>query len=258
MSELKAHVLAKWVSDDLADSNFVPLRMVLERALGEHIPDWSEERVADVAEKLEAEALGELRTIAEGLRQLGTEPPFVVAGEPGAIYIRAENMSARQVLASIKSLTGREFEDFCAALLEALGAASKVVGGSGDGGIDFTAYDLPVAKVETLAVRGSYPFVVGQAKRYLDGNLVSVNALRDFLGGAVVRADTIRREFERFGLFSPAVFAFWTTSSFTAAGRRFAVEAGIWALDGLPLAQLAIRLGLPIAVQHEALVPSTK
>ncbi|MGO8925847.1 MAG: hypothetical protein ACLQU3_02975 [Limisphaerales bacterium] len=43
---------------------------------------------------------------------------------------------------------------------------------------------------------------------------------------------------------TPVLLAFWTTSDFTPQAKQCARELGIWHLNGIGLAQLAIRVGL--------------
>ena len=247
MADPKPYNVAFWISTEIQELSFISLRTALEGALKVHLPAWSDEQIAERAEGLENDVFHQLGIIADQLRRDGVEPSFALEGEPGTAYIKAQNIEAVVVLAQLRKLPPGEFEQFCADLLAGLGATTRKVGGTGDGGVDFIATDLPVSTHEIAALRACYPIIIGQAKRYKEDNLVSVTEIRAFLGAAVVRSDDIKREDSRFGIYSPVAYAFWTTSDFNLPARKFAYRSGLWCLNGLSLAQLALRLGLPIA-----------
>lgn len=74
---------------------------------------------------------------------------------------------------------------------------------------------------------------------------LSETDLRTFIGGAVAQADALRKQhYDRFGLFTPVSLAFWATCGFNSSARRYAQTMGLWYLNGVSLAQLALRLGL--------------
>ena len=176
----------------------------------------------------------------------GEEPTFVLEGDPGSAYINAHNIEALPILTRIRSISPTEFEQICADILKALGATSRRVGRSGDGGVDFIATDLPVSPQRFIALRACHPIVIGQAKRYGENYLVAVTDMRNFLGGALLIADELKRTDDRFGLYSPVSYAFWTTSDFNKPAREFIKRTGIWRLGGLALAQLILRLKLTL------------
>jgi hypothetical protein len=246
MADPKPYVVARWIADEIQETNFVALRVTIEQSLRLHIHGKSEEQIAELAEGLEQSVFNEMGIVADQLLRTGIEPSFGLEGEPGTCYIRAQNIEAVRVLAHLRALTPDRFETFCANVLIALGATAQRTGGTGDGGVDFVATDLPLSAHPGVAVSACYPLVIGQAKRYKDDNLTSVTDLRCFLGGAVLKAEQMKRQDERLGLFSPVVFAFWTTSDFNVPAREFAKNTGLWCLGGLALAQLAHRIGLPI------------
>jgi restriction endonuclease Mrr len=242
MSEPSPFYVARWIADKLREDNFISLRLAIENALHSITYEASEETITDLAEKCEHLVFAELGRIAEQLIHDGTEPSFLLDDEPGTAYIKSQNIEAIKTLERIKLLSPENFELFCAGTLEALGAkASQVVGGKNDGGVDFIAFDMPVSRIEIAALHACYPIVIGQAKRWND-KPISVTDLRSFVGGAIVKADEIKRKYTRYGIFSPIVYAFWTTSDFLPSAREYSVNAGLWCLGGLSLAQLALRI----------------
>jgi restriction endonuclease Mrr len=126
-----------------------------------------------------------------------------------------------------------------------MGGISAVTGRAGDGGGDFVARNLSFSADAGPAPAGARVLVVGQAKLYARDNLISENELRCFIGGALRRAAdpgdslTYRRAH-----LAPLVYAFWTTSDFHPSAKSYARAMGLWYLNGIGLAQLAIRLGV--------------
>lgn len=209
----------------------------------------SEEEIAEQSETLEPRVYDELEVVADQDSELGVEPTFELAGERHSSHIRARNLEALQILADLTKMEPTDFERFCALLLNTIGADARHVGRTADGGVDFVATDVPIGIRYGVAFRKGAPLVIGQAKRYKAANLVTENELRDFLGGAMLKADELRRSQERFGLFTPVVYAFWTTSQLNEKALQFARKAGIWTLGGLSLAQVSSRLGIaPVSV----------
>ncbi len=246
MSAPTPYVVASWIASEIQDQAYVTLRSVIELTLRLHIGSMSEEGVADLAEELEVDVFRNLQLITDQLLRVGTESSFLLDGDPGSAYIKVQNQKAVKLLTYLKSMSPAEFEGFCAKILTRLGANARSTGKTNDGGVDFVATDIPISNENSLALKMSYPLLVGQAKRYKENNLVSVTDLRAFLGGALIKADEIKRQEERFGLYSPTIFAFWTTSDFNMPARKFAVDSGLWCLNGLSLAQLTIKLDLDI------------
>jgi restriction endonuclease Mrr len=242
-----AYIVAQWISSSIRDEGFLPLRVVLELVLVERWQGKSAEEIAEHAELVEHDVYHKLDLIAEQLTREGTEPPFTLEGDPGTAYIRAINVDSLVILERLRDLEPIQFEQFCADALTALGATARRTGGTGDGGVDFTASNLPVSNCAFAPTSVCRPIVIGQAKRYT--GQITVTDLRSFLGGAILKADEMRRIDEDLGLFSPVIYAFWTTSGFTADARVFARRMGIWALSGVSLAQLALRLG--VSVGHD-------
>jgi restriction endonuclease Mrr len=245
MTDPKPYYVARWISVELRDAAFRPLRSVIEEVIARRLVACSVEEIAERSEALADSVFVQLGIVAEQDADRGVERTFELDGDSGDAYIRAANTEAAQILERLRALTPRGFEQFCARLLTTLGGKGETVGRVRDGGVDFLALEFPCGRSDGPAFRRASSVVVGQAKRYQEDNLVSELEVREFLGGALVRADDIRRD-NGLGLMSPVVFAFWTTSELNANAVTFARRSGIWYLGGLALAQLASRSGLTI------------
>ena len=245
MLQIPPHIVARWISEGIQDIEFVRLRLVIEQILKEHVTQ-SEEEISETAEEFQHKIYDSLCRIQEEQKQHGVEPTFTFDSSTGDIYIKSSNREAINILNKLIGLSPEGFEVFCAKVLSALGANGIRVGGVKDGGIDFIGYGLPVSNISTPALYQSSPLVIGQAKRYKAENLISVHDLRSFLGAGLISSDRSIREQERYGLFSPVVYAFWTTSDFNHDAHLFAIQSGMWHLNGIALAQLTIRLKIHI------------
>lgn len=249
-------VVAVWIVQDLQDMAYVTLPNVITHVLAARLTTRSEEGIADLTETLESPVYTELQRISDEQQQNGIEPTFQLDGSRGSAYVRALSVEATALLGQVRLVSAMDFELLCARILSALGATARQVGQSGDGGVDFVATDLPISSHDTVALRACRPFVIGQAKRYREGNLITVHDLRSFVGAAALKADELRRQEERFGLYSPVAFAYWTTSDFNNLARDFSNRAGLWCLNGIALAQLMIRLGIPLQANPVAQPPA--
>ncbi|MGH8611937.1 MAG: restriction endonuclease [Gammaproteobacteria bacterium] len=154
----------------------------------------------------------------------------------------------RRTFAVLKSLHPDDFETLCAEVLKKLGAQSDRTQSTRDGGVDFYGFNFS-------GVTGTLPFpivsramVVGQAKRWVD-QIVSETELRKFVGGALHEVEKFRDRPD-FGILSPVVYAFWTTSDFDRNAREYATAMGIWTMAGPTLAAYIDELTLTSAVDR--------
>jgi hypothetical protein len=219
MADPKPHVVARWIADDLPGDGFRTLRTAIEEVLRIHLRSTSAEYISELAEALEPSVYVQLGVVDDQCRSDGVEASFILDGPPEGAYLKPTGLEARALLADLAALDPVEFEHFCVRLLLALGADSRQVGGTNDGCVDFEAVDLPL-RSGLLATSKCRPTVIGQAKRYKPGNLVTVAEVREFLGAALLKADQLRRRSTAIGLYSPIVFAFWTTSNLNAPARE--------------------------------------
>jgi restriction endonuclease Mrr len=255
MADPSPDTIAYWLSREVSNLSFRTLLDVTLDVLAVHLTSRSQEERAEFAEKLTPRIIESLERIASESREDGIEPTFELSSEANTAYFRAIESSASQLLSRLLQRSPAEFETFCTEALRRLGGVCTVTGRSGDGGVDFVARDLIVSAGQGPAPIGARVLVLGQAKRYNRDNLVAEGELRSFVGGAIQKASdhgdsvTFRR-----AILAPVIFAFWTTSDFHPSAKRYARSVGLWYLNGIALAQLAIRLGLTVGFGYPTTV----
>lgn len=237
-----SQVAAFWVQQALDSTEWVLLKDVLFKAVRQKWTSLSEE---DGWEYVEAN----LDYVAEHLRDSiaecsidGTIPKYEIDSEPSP-YIRQTGTLPSEVITKLRKIDPFQLETICAKLLGALGATAYATQKTGDGGIDFVGMNLkvvPSALVLPMACRAA---VIGQTKRYKDGNAISETRLREFVGAATLRKHQLSSE-GKIGPLAPVLFAFWTTSDFDSNAKRYARDLGLWYMDGYTLATYVTELGL--------------
>lgn len=248
MAEPKPFNIALWIEETLVSPIPISLVDAIMLTLEIKIPGWSSEIIAEKSEALEELVFYSLHELSDLRDDEGIETPYEIIGVIGEAYIKSEAFPTNQILKNLRGILPTEFEQFCTDILTSLGGKSVRSGGTYDGGVDFSSEDLPISEYNFPALKGVAPLVIGQAKRYAEDKLVTVKEVREFLGAGLVRYNKVKRQrADRFGAFSPVVYAFWTTSNLNKNAIEFAKEAGIWHLGGVALAQLAFNLELPIS-----------
>ncbi len=256
MGSPSSQILAVWVQEELASTTWVLLREVLFSSLKKRLDARSDEDLWDVAE-------GNLGFVAEHLRNCvadwvvdGSVPRFEIDNDPSP-YIRLVGAVPSEIVSKLRRIDPYEFESVCANVLTALGATSRTTQRTKDGGIDFLGVNLKVVPTALSVPAGSKTAVIGQAKRYKDGNVISETQLREFIGAAILARHKLLRD-GIIGPLSPMIFAFWTTSDFDQNARQFARESGLWYMDGVTLAGYITALGLKESVMALADAPKWK
>lgn len=208
-------------------------------ALGLILPKESIEYRSEYAEEISAHVAEHLRERIANARADGHIVGVEISEDS---FARASRADLATTSNAMLALTPSEFEELCASILRALGGTAMVSGSSGDGGIDFSCFDLNFWPQNFPAPPSLNVVVIGQAKRYSTG-MISTTKLREFAGAASLR----QHEMQASGKFSarqPIIYAFWTTASFEESARNFARRLGIWILDGITMATYASSLGL--------------
>lgn len=242
MGSPSSQILAVWVQEELASPTWVLLREILFSSLKKRWCTQSDEDLWDFAES-------NLSSVAEHLRDCvadwvvdGSVPRFEIDDDPSP-YIRRVGAVPSEIVSKLRRIDPYEFEGVCAKVLSALGATSRTTQRAKDGGIDFLGVNLKTVPTALSVPAGSKTAVIGQAKRYKDGNAISETQLREFIGAATLLRHRLLRD-GTIGPLSPVIFAFWTTSDFDQNARQFAREVGLWYMDGVTLAVYVAELGL--------------
>jgi restriction endonuclease len=246
VGELSPDTVAFWLVQDAQNLTFRPLLDITVEVLAVRTSSFSAEQRAEQAEKLLQKISSSLNRIAFELLEDGVEPSFEVSDADESFYFRSLESQAIKFRDQLLALRPNEFERFCARILENFGAESRVTGQSGDGGIDFVGRNFVLTGKGSPSPTGARALVVGQAKRYAKELLIGEKELRAFVGGAIRRISDPQDQIAyRSAALAPLSFAFWTTSDFHPSAKRYARAVGLWYLNGVGLAQLALRLGVP-------------
>lgn len=246
MANPTADTVAFWITREITTDDFRPLLDLATEILIARLTAKSAEENAELAEQMLPQIVDSLDRMETESLEDGVEPNFKLSAEEGTAYIRARTSAALTFLDQLLALTPTQFEQFCARVLEKMGGNCTVTGRSGDGGIDFIARNLNLHSPTTIGAR---LFVVGQAKRYGRDNYIAEGELRSFVGGCIRKTTdpedilTFRR-----AVLAPVAFAFWTTSDFQPSAKKYARAVGLWYLNGIGLAQLALRLEVPASL----------
>jgi restriction endonuclease Mrr len=172
----------------------------------------------------------------------GVEPYFEIDNEQPP-YIRGLSFPDSDIAEKIRKIDPREFEKVCAAVLERLGAQSYVTQATNDGGVDFVGTNLKIVPEGFNVPAACKAAVIGQAKRYKEGNAINEVRLREFVGASALRRHLLQRD-GAIGPLTPVLCAFWTTSSFDPNAKTYARAIGLWYMDGRTLAKYVAGLGL--------------
>lgn len=208
----------------------------------------SEEQLWDFVEK-------NLQYVAEHLRDEaakclldGSAPRFAIDDEQ-LPYIKCVNALSPILLSKLRRLDPFKVEEICGWIIGALGGIWTVTKRSNDGGVDFIGTDVNIVPNALNVPAACKAFVIGQTKRYAEGNIISETRLREFVGAALLRRHVLQSE-RRLAPLTPVLFAFWTTSDFEPNARQYARDVGLWFMDGHTLATYIQLLNLSDQV-HE-------
>jgi len=205
----------------------------------------SEEEIWDYIEQFKKDIANELFLKIDDGKHDGVLLNYEINEDSGDFYIKFFDKPEITLLRKIQADTPQNFEFFCKNILDKLGGNSLVSGGPYDGGIDFTSTELQLKNLPGISTKGSRILVLGQAKRYADGNHVKEKDLREFVGASIKRMDELKKtRSDQFGILQPVILAFWTTSDFHQNAKDYARDLGIWYLNGIALCQLAFQLGI--------------
>jgi Restriction endonuclease len=246
MANPSSQVAAVWVQQELKSTSWVLLKDVLFNAVRQKLVSISEEDVWEYVETNLPYVAEHLRDIIADREVDGAIPTFEIDNDPSP-YIRLSASLPSDVISKLRKIDPFQLEDVCAKLLCALGATSYATQRTNDGGVDFIAVKLKVVPLALTVPAACTAAVIGQAKRYKDGNSISETRLREFVGAATLKRHQLTVE-NKVGPLAPVLFAFWTTSDFDQNAKRYARDLGLWYMDGSTLSNYVVALGLKDAV----------
>lgn len=235
MAKPSSQTLAMWVRGALQTGEWQPLSELCVLVVKRRITRWSETEVYEFVEANLVYVAEHLRNDASYWKLDGTSPEYVIDDDPRP-YIRGIDDGIRPLLMKLRCITPDDFEHVCSRMLKELGAEqARKTQQTNDGGIDFEALRLNIVPTSLSLPEGCKAAVIGQAKRYKEENNVKETMIREFVGAAMLRRHDIQKE-GKIQPFSPVLFAFWTTSSFTSTAKEYARSLGLWHMDGRTLA----------------------
>jgi hypothetical protein len=248
MLKISPDVVAKWVEVRADNLEMRPLRDVINDVLSAELRSnsrrsISDEEISETAEALVHKVTECLTQNADDYIKQGIDPPYTV--DIADLFFKIRSSPETVLRKQLANMTPKGFEFFCRKILVNLMGSATVEGGPNDECVDFFAVGLPLAGAVGPFPTASRLAVIGQAKRWKVGSEVKLSDMREFVGGALIRADQLRKDYaDRYGLLAPTSYAYWVTCDFSLGARQFANKAGLWYLNGIALSQLAIRTGL--------------
>lgn len=242
MTTPSSQTCAAWVKEALISTDWVRLYDVCFAVTRTKLVTWADGEIHEYVE-------GNLRYVAEHLRDEASEwhidgksPRFEIDEEPSP-YIRACAQQTRPLLLKLRRIDPFKFEHICAQILVKLGADAKATQRTADGGVDFVGSGLKIVRGTIGVPSACNAAVIGQAKRYKQGNNIKETQIREFVGAAILRRHQLHAD-GKIGPLTPVLFAFWTTADFDQNAKQFARASGLWYMDGDTLANYVDQLDM--------------
>lgn len=242
MGAPSSQIIASWVKDGLASTDWERLDSVCLRVVSFRLQKWTHSAIADVVESNIGYVAEHLRNDLADCDVDGVPPSFEIDSED-LPYIRVADAITLPLLLKLRRVDPFDFELVCSHILQKLGAQAEVTQKTNDGGVDFYAIDFDFVPDGINTPQACRAAVIGQAKRYKDGNNVHESDVRAFVGGATKARHDLVVQRKIFPL-SPIVYAFWTTSDFDPNAKIFCRSLGLWYLSGRALARYVYKLDL--------------
>ncbi len=233
--------IAKWVETHLDSTEWQRLSDAISHAISKAIPRASVELQTDLAEEHLDYVDDILRNRCALIIEDGGVPSYLMDAEEQ--YIRRINEKHAEVAGKLRLIDPFYFEVVCKRILEKLGATAENTQKTYDGGVDFFALNLTTYSASYPLPKTAALSVIGQAKRYAADHEVKENEIRNFVGGAMLKLDELRKQ-GKINVLGPVVFAFWTTSDLQMHAKEYSRKMGIWHLDGMALAEYVLKLEL--------------
>ena len=254
MAVPSSQVAAAWVKADIIDIAWSPLTDLCFSAVRKRWKGKSDNEIWDFVEQHIAYVSEHLKDEIANCYIDGSARRFEIDDEQPS-YVRAVGRETSPLLTHLRNLDPFKVEEICAEILIALGAVAHSTQRMADGGVDFIAMNLNIVPEALSVPLGCKATIIGQTKRYKDGNMISERNIREFVGSGVLRKHLLQKE-GKIGPLTPVIFAFWTTSDFEPNAKKYARNVGLWFMDGHTLATYIHSLEMTTAIM--TLLPLTK
>lgn len=233
--------IAKWVEAHLEYAGWQILSDAMLNAIKKAIPKSPIEIQSDLVEEHLAYVEEILRDKRAIVIEDGGIPSYELdESEP---YIRRINQRNAEIAAQLRLIDPFYFEEVCRRILEKFGATAENTQKTYDGGVDFFALNLTTYSASYPLPKTAALSVIGQAKRYAENHEVKETEIRNFIGGAILKLDELRKQ-GKINVLGPVVYAFWTTSDLHIHAKTYSRKMGLWHLDGMALAEYVLKLDL--------------
>lgn len=241
MADPRPQYVANIIVQEIRNENYLNLRDIAHDILSRHHIFQSDEMIWDYVEHYIEDISKELFIKESNALESGLTIPFDIDQDGEDYYIKYRSVPYTSVLDALWGITPKQFEHFCADLINKMGGRGIVNGGSIDEGVDFIGENILFSGINKNAFMPNNIYLIGQAKHYCDGHNVTLNEGRSFLGSAMKYRDKMIRSSRK--LFQPFIFAYWTTSDFHSETLDLFNSMGVWALNGQQLSALAFNMG---------------
>jgi restriction endonuclease Mrr len=232
--------IALWIIAESENKDIKPIRNIINEILINRLKGTSPDEISDLTEKVNDSVVIELGNIYADDIQDGRSLNFEIIDDE---YIKFSEKSNQKLLDKLYEITPDSFEKFCVLLLKKIGAKEYRHNNiKYDGVVDFFGFYIPIGDIIGLPYPSkSKPIIIGQAKRYKKGHRVKLSEVQKFIGGALKKNDELKRNF---GILTPTLYIYWTTSEFNKDAKEYCKAMGIWYLDGTGLTNLANLAGI--------------
>ncbi|KJR40192.1 mrr restriction system protein [Candidatus Magnetoovum chiemensis] len=241
MADPTPYNIALWIINECRNKDYESTKNIINSVLASKLTKKSAEEIAEITEDTNSKVIEVLRNICADDREDGRKPRFEITDESnGDVYIRFFETTNLTLLEELINGDPKIFEKFCAILCKKMGAKeSRRIETKYDSGVDFIGFSVSLGN-SLPCPSNSRTIILGQAKKY-SKDRITLSDVQKFIGGALKETNEQRK---KYGVLTPALYAFWTTSEFNKDAKEYCKNMGIWYLDGYALTELANSLGI--------------
>lgn len=178
---------------EICATEWTPLPDVCFSAIKNRWQGKSEEEILEYVEQNIAHIAEHLRDEISVCLVDGSAPKFEIDNERPP-YVRAAGAPTSALLAHLRSIDPFAVEKICAEILKAFGATAQSTQQTADGGVDFIAISLSILPDDYPVPTRCKAAIIGQTKRYRDGNFVTEKQMREFVGAGLLRKHMLQTE----------------------------------------------------------------